>query len=364
LIIRKSFFFLFLLTLLLFGCASGQKAGESIINEIKDGNIHLTLNEKKGSFSLFYLSNPNTTIYTPLFNSVEQPASYTSISVDGKVSKLGEKNFRAKLVNKNGYPAFLFESSSVTVTQTFAPVMTVNSSVVNGIMVTYTVQNNTDKNYSVGLKISIDTELGERRGLIPFYLDNREIKSETIAEKDSGYMSWVSRNNSVSLMGSIGNPLDYSHKAPDYIHFANWRRLYSASWKLRYSQGRSLSSDSAVCYFYEPSVLRSGESFIYTIFLTTEDDVGLYHIIEPPEPAPTKTETIPVTLPVVEDTVFRFNIRDIEQSAVIQAQLTGDNANTLILLKLQDILNQFINGEIDLNEQDLVDIESTINRYR
>ena len=362
-IIRKAFFLPFLLLLLFIGCASGQKTGEDIINEIKEGNIHLTLNEKKGSFSLFYISNQQ---YAALFNSAEPPASYTSISVDGKVSKLGEKNFRARLVNYGGYPEFIYESSTVTVTQTFTPVKTVNSSVVNGIMVTYTVQNNAEIDYSVGLRISIDTELGERRGLVPFYLDGLEIINETLVEKDSLNKSWVSRNDNVSLMGSIANPMDNSQKTPDYIHFANWKRLYSSSWNLRYSQGRSFRTDSAVCYFYEPAVLGSGESFVYTIFLTAEDDAGLYHIIKPVIKEPEIIiEPPPITqIPLIEDTVFRFNIRDIEQSAIIQAQLTGENADVLILLKLQDILNQFINGEIDLGEKDLMDIESAINRRR
>lgn len=365
-IIRKAFFFPFILVLLLSGCASGRKTGEEIVNEIKEGNIHLTLNEKKGSFSLFYLSDPQTMRYVPLFNSVEPPASYTSISVDKKITKLGEKNFKARLVSIGGYPAFLFDSSAVTVTQTFIPVKTANSPVINGVMITYTVRNNTEKNYSIGLRISIDTELGEGRGKTPFYIDNNDVTGETLIEKDSLHMSWVSRNDTVSLMGSIINPLDDSQKKADYIHFANWRRLYTSSWQLRYSQGRSFGGDSAVCYFYEPSILESGGSFIYTIFLSAEDDARWYNIVQPyiSEPVTAAVEqTAPVTqIPV--DNVFRFNIRDIEQSAVIQAQLTGENSDVLVLMKLQDILNQFINGEIDLSEQDIIDIENAVNRHR
>ena len=38
--------------------------------------------------------------------------------------------------------------------------------------------------------------------------------------------------------------------------------------------------------------------------------------------------------------------------------------NTHILLRLQELLHQFLNGEIDLSEQDLIEIEAAVERHR
>jgi hypothetical protein len=277
---------------------------------------------------------------------------------------LGEsRTFRTSYESLEGNPALIFESQSLKISEIFSPVKTANSSVVNGVMITINVENKGQRS-NVGLRLLIDTHLGEGRGKVPFITNSQVITNETLIEGASGETFWLSRGDRVSLMGSILSPLNDS-KPPDFVHIANWKRLNDVPWRLRYFEGRSFNNipysigDSAVCYYYEPAVLESGGSFSYTIFLTTED-IAWYNAAILPETVregEEQTETPRVTAPTI-------NFAALYASAITEADENNENPDTMLLLKLQDIIDQFLAGEINLNEHDLTEIERSINRLR
>jgi hypothetical protein len=297
-----------------------------------DGNIRLSLNEKKGSISLYYMTDSNSKRYEPLFYSKEPKSSYISVILDGKVHRLDQSGyFRTRTENIDGNPVIVYESYAVIVRVIFTPVRTVNSSEINGVNITVVMQNKGDRSISAGLRFLIDTHLGEGRNSIPISTNNQSIAKETIIEGSSGETYWISKDSNLSLMGSIVNPFDKSSKIPDYIHIANWRRLNNASWKLKFSNNRSFTifpysiRDSAVCYYYEPAVLEAGRSFIYSISLTTEDTA-----------------------------MYDLNL------------VTKDRDDSVLqlLYRLKKTLEQFIAGDIILYEDDLDEIENSIDSHK
>ncbi|MCL1960156.1 MAG: hypothetical protein FWF68_11220 [Spirochaetes bacterium] len=297
-----------------------------------DGNIRLSLNEKKGSISLYYMTDSNSKRYEPLFYSKEPKSSYISVNLDGKVHRLDQSGyFRTRTETIDGNPVIVYESYAVIVRVIFTPVRTVNSSEINGVNITVVMQNKGDRSISAGLRFLIDTHLGEGRNDIPISTNNQSIAKETIIEGSSGETYWISKDSNLSLMGSIVNPFDKSSKIPDYIHIANWRRLNNASWKLKFSNNRSFTifpysiRDSAVCYYYEPAVLEAGRSFIYSISLTTEDTA-----------------------------MYDLNL------------VTKDRDDSVLqlLYKLKKTLEQFIAGDIILYEDDLDEIENSIDSHK
>jgi hypothetical protein len=358
-IFRRSLVLSILLTFLILNSLSAS--------EITNGYVRLILHERTGRFSLYYLSEPDAMRYEPLFNGREPAASYLSVSVNGNIYRLGDsKNFQTRLERQNGNPAFVFESSFLTVSEVFSPVRTANSHFANGVMITVTIQNTADRPASVGLRILIDTELGEGRGRIPFLTNSQIITNEMLIEGTSGELFWVSRGQRTALMGSIVNPVDFNSRVPDFVHIANWKRLNDVSWRLRYSEGRSFNSlpysirDSAVCYYYEPAALENDEIFTFSIVLTTED-MEWYNSIVPPQVV---VEPAAVESPATERGAPTIDITAIEQEAIANAAENNEDAGTLTLVKLQEILDQFISGEIELNEHDLLEIEGSINRLR
>jgi len=305
--------------------------------ELYEGIIKLSVNEKNGSFSLFSLSDPETLRYQPLFNNIESRASFIGLNINGTNYRLGQTNaFRIRVENNNGNPVVIHESENLTVTETFTPVKTTGSRAANGIKITITVQNNGNNSVSAGLRLFLDTNLGEGNRNFHFITNRQIISKEALFKSDSGELFWVSKNDNYSLMGSIMPPnsvSDVSSKSPDFVHFANWRRLFNVPWILNYRPGRSFNyrpyslRDSAVCYYWEPDTLEGGNSFTYSIYLATEDFTW-YGLAQP-----------------VDGKTF-------------------DNANLLLMYQLQETLNKFINGEIYLEEYELDEIERAIDGLR
>lgn len=371
-----------LLLLILFLAFNNLYAVETV-----DRYVKLVIDEKTGSFSLFYLTNPDPKVmqYEPLFNSRNPTASFMDISYDGSFYRLGRSRaFSTKLERVNSNPKLTFESSFLQVTKTFSPVRTPSSPVANGIKIDITVKNTGINDAAVGLRFLLDTHLGEGRRGIPFRLEDSGIKGETIVEGKSVDSYWISRGRNASLMGSIVNPFEDNTKNPDYLFFANWKKLSDVPWKPFFYEDKSFNfgrysiGDSAVCYYYDPQMLARGASFKYTIYLTTEDPsfYDTYASYTAPVPVPfarqdmsaeteTEIETGSGIIPypdifVMEPTI---SMEAIERKAVYNAALTDDNFNLAMLKELQAILNQFMAGEIMLNDMDLAEIEKALEKY-
>jgi len=335
--------------------------------EITNGNLRLILNEETGSFSLYFLTDHETMRYEPLFNSRQSSASFSSISINGRVFRLGDRQFRPRYERFNGNPGFVFESGDIIARQIFTPVKTSGSSVINGVMITFNIENSGSQSVMAGLKMLLDTELGEGRGRTPFITSTRILNNEMLIDnRNSEERFWISRGQNVSLMGSIINPLDPSAKAPDFVHFANWNMLNRARWLSRYSERRSFNNNSAVCYVYEPVELSSMSSLSYTIFLTTED-VAWYNNPSqtvrqpqtPPQARPNPSQ--PPRAPLEPATI---SIIAIEEEARMEAQINNESPQRLTLIRLNELIDRFLSGDLYLNEQDMIEIENFLNRHR
>ena len=325
-------------------------------SETKDGFIRLLLNERNGSFSFLYLDS-QTNNYAPLLSRHSSPTSYLTVNVNGRSYQLGKSGaFKIKVDKTNGDPAIIYESSFLLIKQVITPVKTSGSPNANGIKITVNIENKDGKDATVGLRLLLDTYLGEGRRRIPFVTDNQEIITETIVKKDSGENYWISRRDDLSLMGSIINPFNEDSKQPDYLHFANWKKLNDVPWNAQYRPGRSFNSipysigDSAVCYYYEPDMLAGGASFKYTVYLTTEDTqwyASLHTVAD--------NEIIYIESPAIDVAV-------IEENSIVEAAIKNEDSDILTLMKLHEIITQFLAGDILLNEQDLLEIEMSINK--
>jgi hypothetical protein len=328
-----------------------------------DRFIRLTINERNGGFTLYYLADPVEERYEPLISRRNPSTTFVDVIVNGRAHRLGSSRaFETRVERLGGNPIIIHESAFLQVNKIFTPVRTRSSPAANGVKLTITVMNKSDQEASVGLRFVIDTHLGEGRGRIPFVTDNFNITREIAIEGSSGERYWISHGENISLMGSIESPRGYegvneATRDPDYILFANWKRLSDVPWKMRRREGRAFNlfpysiGDSAVSYYYEPEELVRGGVFICTIFLTT-DDVSWYF----PE---TAVHAPPPTLPPPPPPIVEEPPVIIEE--IIEAVIEID-PDIQDLKDLQDILAQFLAGEIELDEHDLAEIEMSIDR--
>jgi hypothetical protein len=366
-------------------------------DETKDRFVRLLINEKTGSFSLFYLTDVEDMRYRPLFNHRNPSATFMDVNINGAAYRLGKtKAFTTRMERYNEDPVVIYESSFAEISQMFTPIRTLNSPNANGIKITITLRNKSENEITAGLRFLLDTSLSEGQKNIPFVTDNINITGETLVESSAEENYWLTRGKYVTLMGSIKNPEGESPsvKAPDFLHFANWKRLSDVPWKAPYHEGRTFNlmpysiNDSAVCYYYEPDTLLRGEAFTYTVFLTTEDTSwylpdSLRESIKEEEAA-TVAAAAPASSEAPKNLTAETTVRSeslqtepssrgnapamVDYSSVkneveSSSRENSENQDLAMIKEMQNILNQFIAGEIYLNEQDLVEIEASLNKY-
>ncbi|MCL1928971.1 MAG: hypothetical protein FWG07_09305 [Treponema sp.] len=238
--------------------------------EFIDGRIKLVLNAKTGRFSLYYMTDIAQEIFEPLFAAEDPRTSFLSVIVNNKTYKMGETSvFKTSIGGTPASPSLIFESSVIVVTQNFTFSKTGSSSITNGVIITITITNKGEQTVNAGLRFLIDTDLGEK-SLPHFSTNSRDINSETVIDNVSTDQYWVSKNNKLVLVGSIDSP-----NRPDTIHFANWKRLNDAPWKITPMQGRNFNllpysiDDSAICYYYESAPIPKGGARTATISLSS-----------------------------------------------------------------------------------------------
>jgi hypothetical protein len=259
--------------------------------EISDGSIRLKLHEQTGGFSLYYLERGEAA-YTPFFADKDPRTSFLALKVDGRVYRLGETpDFHVTSESGGGNAALRYDSTFLSVREEFTFIQTAGAAESNGVQLTVRIKNTGQVATAVGVRLLLDTSLGEEPGKPPFIIDRQRIGAEQMVAGSAGRF-WVSRNERLSLAGSIASPVGAAPvgampgggapvgAAPALVHFANWKRLNDAAWQPEYIEGRNFSyppasiGDSAVCYYYDPVTLAPQEEQSYTIILAAAEPEG------------------------------------------------------------------------------------------
>ncbi|MDR0877921.1 MAG: hypothetical protein LBN21_07695 [Treponema sp.] len=311
--------------------------------DYSSGNIRLTLHEGIGRFSLYRITDMDEVAYEPFFISQDPRTSFLAVLFNNRIYRLGESSsFRVRLREQGEDPAIIFDSSLLLVTEEFSFIRTKNASSANGIQIQIRIENKSPAQADVGLRFLLDTSLGEKRETPPFITDRQKINAETAIETTSPDHFWISRNDRLSLMGSIDAE---AGKKPDLVLFSNWKRQNEVPWKTAYLPGRNFSylpysiGDSSVCYYYDPQPLSRGEEVVYTLFLAAEDEAGFEGISAgTPRVVP---EIVP--LPVIDDT---------------------QETDLALLRSLVARIDDYLADNSDLTEEELASIEQTIAMLR
>jgi hypothetical protein len=121
------------------------------------------------------------------------------------------------------------------------------------------ITNRSRSSVSTGLKLCLDTYLGEAN-LSHFSSDRQqEIRNELTVSASDMTRFWLSPSaTSPQTVGLLCLTAGADITSPDRIVFANWKRLSEASWDYETSSRRNFNlmpysiNDSAVCMYYDP----------------------------------------------------------------------------------------------------------------
>ncbi|UCF99302.1 MAG: hypothetical protein JSV89_07115 [Spirochaetaceae bacterium] len=236
--------------------------------EVDSGRVRLILHEGIGRFSLYTRST--SADYIPLFVDQDPRTSGLSLVVNDKLYKLGETSEFAEKTAKTTNPLtarFEWTSRVLKVVQEFTPVSSGGKIDAEGVRMSIRITNRSPSRLSVGMRLCLDTYLGEDN-LSHFSSDrHKEIRRElSVTDSDMiGY--WLSPSaDSPQNIGLLCVTSGSDITSPDKIVFANWKRISEASWGYETSTNRNFNlmpysiNDSAVCMYYEPVDLLAQES--------------------------------------------------------------------------------------------------------
>jgi hypothetical protein len=236
--------------------------------EAKEGLVKLVVNESNARVSLYRLTDVAKSRYEALIFDQDPRTSYATLSADGKLYKLGDSSeLRVNATRTDGGVRIEFRSSSFVVRQDLDFIRSAGSALPDGVRVTFSLENISEREVSLGLRYLIDTWLAEKSGT-HFYTDKRpRVNSEaTILKSDSD--SWIGTpigpypqaTKSGFMIQISGDGID----RPDKVTLANWKRLSDATWGFEANGQRNFTlapysiNDSAAALFWEPLTVARG----------------------------------------------------------------------------------------------------------
>lgn len=147
----------------------------------------------------------------------------------------------------------------VLVTQTTSIVRNANSSTENVVSIRYTCENQSSENKTIGVRIMMDTMLGNNDGA-PFRVNGVSVTKELEFRGSSipqVYQAYDSLTD--TSLTATGYFYYNASEKPDKVQFAYWPNVRGASWNYTIDPSDYLTSDSAVlAYFNEKSVAPGG----------------------------------------------------------------------------------------------------------
>ncbi len=251
-----------------------------LLVDIDDGTGRIFLSTLEGHDDITGDEKTNLLFYD------NPPTSYTLIYVDDDIFFFGgEGGELTKIpVTIDDSVEAVWQNELVLVRQEVRFVPRMDSGVEDGILITYSVENKSDRKREIGMRQLFDTWLGEQSGS-HFVLSNGEkLDLETRLEGVDVPRSWESmrlvEDNPVVIRGVLRGELV---STPEKVVFANYRSLrrhpfdYRVSRKMGFDNLPYSKNDSAVALYYGPVALWPGDAHEFNMILGLrgEGDYGI-----------------------------------------------------------------------------------------
>ncbi|MFW5984978.1 MAG: cohesin domain-containing protein [Halanaerobiaceae bacterium] len=312
----------------------------------------------------------------PLIYGRPQPwPSYTTINIDRENYVFGgETERRAGREGKYGEvtksPEIIDEEKVITQTEMDGVLVDQILSFEKGnttglkdsVRIEYKVENTTSETRDIGLRIMLDTMLGENDGA-PFRAGEEDIDTDQKMESDDLPQYWQAFDSiSSPSVVSQGTFRREGLTLPDEVYFSDWGSLADGVWNFNFNPGDDFRRageyeiDSAMAMFWNPQELGPGETRTYT----TEYGLGGVEVvpglisIADSSPAEVTFEQPDYTFPIVIyiENDSDINLENLTVNLELSDGFTAENRTRN--------LGDFEPGEVDQVQWD-VGADSDIN---
>lgn len=229
--------------------------------DLKDGRIKITLHEKFGRFTPYFLDDISKNTWVPFLIDQDPRTTKLSIIENNKIYIMGESaSFRQTLEQTEKGAAFVWTSGTLIIREEFSFTKSSQSPISDGLKINITIENTSNDTLSVGVRYLFDTYLGENEDR-HFFTDAAEKINTEIDFVSSIPYYWVSPVSKKNTPGFQVMTSGSGITTPNRIIFANWSRLDDNSWNFDVNKSRNFNyppysiNDSAVAQYYNPNNL-------------------------------------------------------------------------------------------------------------
>ncbi len=343
--------------------------------EVSDGMIKIVFHENTGRFTLYYLEDIDNDEYLPLLLEKDPRTTVLNILVGNKVYTLGDTgSFKQSVTRNDDGGEFLWQSAALLVHEKISFIKSTGSAVTDGIKIEISIENESKEEQYVGIRYLFDTWLGEKSKKHFFNDMTGEIVSETDfsdvmpeywvspVEQDEDSDDYYDQGLQVMLTGA-------GITKPDRVVFANWSRLNDTSWAFASRSIRNFNylpysiNDSAVCQYYNPVKIPSGETGSFVLAMGNYNPLGFSLSSQRPSTT-AQNENGDTGISIVDETeIAAMTVEELEQFVNEETGLSMEDD----LKVVSDILariDELLSGSEDLNEGQLEKIQQLINNLK
>ena len=229
--------------------------------ETESENFAVDITESQGRFSLYAIDGDER---TALYVADDPTTSYFSILLNNRIYRLGDSfDFRQSAETTNDGAKLIFTSSRLEIE------IDVDLSADRFVLVDVSISNVSETDLDVGLRMLLDTYLGEDN--THFVTPDGDVITETEFLSTPDYIF-------SGVDDGAGLYFDFeSNRAtsPDRIVLANWKRLDDTSWSYTINTNRNFNvvpysiNDSAASLYFNPETLGRNTTRTVRVVLAT-----------------------------------------------------------------------------------------------
>ena len=257
--------------------------------EVEEGNVRLTLDEDSARFLLDVRSFAAGRDWIPLIFPEDSRTSGLDIREGNRVFRIGDGgDFRQVAEVTDDGVFFIWTSATLRVSERFRFIRSVGGDVVDGVQIDIAITNLGEQSVPVGMRLLLDTYLGERENVHFTTPLRQQITRE--AEILPSAAEWYIR--SAPTEGGQGLQVMLSGAgvtAPEQVAVANWKRLSDSDWVYAVDEDRNFNrlpysiNDSALLLSFREQVLRQNERYEVSVQMGGLADKGF---LDPDSSAP------------------------------------------------------------------------------
>lgn len=291
--------------------------------EAKEGLLKIVVDDQTASISVYKLIDIAKNSYEALIYDTDPRTTFPTLSAGGKVFRLSESSEFKKKVGRSDSGVWIeFRSASYVVREDLDFVKSVGAALSDGFKVSFTLENISEQDSSLGLRYLIDTWLGEKSGIHFVTPSKNKIDSEYgIKAGDSD--TWIeSPGDKANFMVQFAGD---GISRPDRVIAANWKRLSDTSWAFDLNPQRNFTlipysiNDSALALYWDETPVARGAKRDIVFFFGSFNEKG-YQLAQAKsstedifsttvlnQGSPDKTASMEADLVSVRDLLTRIN---------------------------------------------------------